>query len=263
MKIFSLLAWFPLTIHLSLLVSEVSYKSLTSHTTFLFLSSLTSSLTSFVCETSFDWICQHWLLYDQLSSNNNNNNNYHVSVVQVCVSELTTCRALILYNAYIVAFVLVNTDVNSVLFVNQQQLALYAHSCQTMVILALFSDNVLFVQNCITLQQVRTHQLSYINTILIQSQSMLVSDSCTDCQKHSMTLFSECCHTSEHFNECYSNCKWCDYTAHCFVCNNDVLIIILNNENNNSADESECIVKLRWIASILLLMRTVIIDLKI
>jgi hypothetical protein len=33
---FSLLAWFSSTIHLSLSVSEVSYKPLTSHTTFLF-----------------------------------------------------------------------------------------------------------------------------------------------------------------------------------------------------------------------------------
>jgi len=85
-------------------------------------------------------------LYDKLSSNNNNNNNNHyVSVVQVCVSELTTCRALVLYNAYVAAFVFADTDVNSVLFVDQQKLALYAHSCQTMVILTLFDDNVLFI----------------------------------------------------------------------------------------------------------------------
>jgi len=54
MKIFSLLVWFSLTIHSSLLVSEVSYKFLTSHMTFLFLSSSTSSLTTFVCETFLD-----------------------------------------------------------------------------------------------------------------------------------------------------------------------------------------------------------------
>jgi len=63
-------------------------------------------------------------LYDKLSSNNNNNNNnHHVSVVQVCVSELTTCRAFILYDTYVVVLVLADTDVNSVLFVDQQQLA--------------------------------------------------------------------------------------------------------------------------------------------
>jgi hypothetical protein len=44
---------------------------------------------------NLSWLnMQHWLLYNKLSSNNNNNNNHHVSVVQVCVSELTTCRAL-------------------------------------------------------------------------------------------------------------------------------------------------------------------------
>jgi len=55
-------------------------------------------------------------LYDKLSSNNNNNNN--VSVIQVCVSELTAHRALILYNAYIVALILVTADDDSVLFVD-------------------------------------------------------------------------------------------------------------------------------------------------
>jgi len=100
---------------------------------------------------------QHWLLYDKLSSNNNINNYYHISVIQVCVSELTTYRAFVLYNAYVVAFICVNTDVNSVLEVDQQQLTLYAHFSQTMIILALSDDNILFVQNCITLQQIRTH----------------------------------------------------------------------------------------------------------
>ncbi len=43
MKIFSLLAWFSLTIHLSLLVSEVSYKPLTLCMTFFFLLQLLHS----------------------------------------------------------------------------------------------------------------------------------------------------------------------------------------------------------------------------
>jgi len=102
----------------------------------------------------------------QLSSNNNNNNN-NVSVVQICVSELTAYRVLILYNAYIAVLVLVTVDDDSVLFVNQQQLALYAHFSQTMIILTLLSVNVLFVQLCITLNQIRIHQLLYINVILI------------------------------------------------------------------------------------------------
>ncbi len=118
-KFFSLLAWFSSTIHSSLSVSEVSYKPLTSHTTSFFLFSSTSSSTPFVCEIFLDWICQHWLSYNKLSSNNNNNNNHHVSVVQVCVSELTTCRALVLYNTYVVILTFTDADVNSVLFVDQ------------------------------------------------------------------------------------------------------------------------------------------------
>ncbi len=132
-----------------------------------------------------------------------------------------------------------------------------------MIILALFNDNILFVQICITSQQIRTHWLLYINAILIQSQDMLISDSYTDCQKCNMMLFSECCHTSEHFNECYSNCKWHDHAAHCFVHNNDVLIVILNDENNNSINENEHIAKLRQITSVLLLVEMVVIDLNL
>ncbi len=142
---------------------------LTSHTTFLFLSSSTSSLTTFVCETFLDWICQHWLSYDKLSSNNIDNNNNNVSVVQICVSKLTAHRALILYNVYVAVLILVSVDVDSVFFVGQQQLTQYTHFLQTRAILMLLSVNVLFVQLCITSNQVRTHQLSYINAILIQS----------------------------------------------------------------------------------------------
>ncbi len=145
MKIFSLLVWFSSTIHSSLLVSEVSYKPLTSHTTFLFLSSSTSSLTTFVCEIFLDWICQHWLSYDKLSSNNINNNN-NVSVIQICISKLTAHRALIFYNVYVAVLILVSVDVDSVLFVDQQQLTQYTHFLQTRVIIVLSDVNILFVQ---------------------------------------------------------------------------------------------------------------------
>jgi len=83
-------------------------------------------------------------LYNKLSSNNINNNN-NVSVIQICVSELTAHRVLVLYDAYIVVLILVTVDVDSVLFVDQQQLTQYPHFSQTRVILALFSVNVLFV----------------------------------------------------------------------------------------------------------------------
>jgi len=106
-------------------------------------------------------------LYDKLSSNNNNNNNNNVSVIQIHVSELTAHRAFVLYDTYVAALVLAAANDNSVLFVDQQQLTQYAHFSQTMVILMLLNVNVLFVQLCITLNQIRTHQLLYINVILI------------------------------------------------------------------------------------------------
>jgi len=95
-------------------------------------------------------------LYDKLSSNNINNNN-NVSVVQICISKLTAHRALILYNVYIAALVLVAADEDSVLFVDQQQLTQYTHSSQTRGILTLSDVNVSFVRLCILLNQVRTH----------------------------------------------------------------------------------------------------------
>ncbi len=211
---------------------------LTSCTTFLFLSSSTSSSTTFVCEIFLDWICQHWLSYNKLSSNNNNNNN-NVNVIQVQVLKLTAHRALILYDVYVAVLILVTADDDSVLFIDQQQLTLYVYFSQTMIILVLLNVNVLFVQLHITLNQMRTHQLSYINVILIQSQDVLISVSCTNCQKHSMTLFSECCCTLKHFNECCDNCKWHDHAACCSVCNNDVLIVISDDENNNNVNENE------------------------
>jgi len=219
----------------------------TSHTTFLFLSSLTFSLTPFVCETFLDWICQHWLLYNKFSSNNNNNNN--VSVIQVCVLKLTAHRVLILYDAYIVALTLAAADDDSVLFIDQQQLVLYTHFSQTMVILMLLSVNVSFIQLCITLNQMRTHQSLYINAILIQSQSVLVSADCINCQKRSMTLFLKCHCTSKHFNECCDNCKWHDHTAHCSVCNNNVLIVISDDENDDGVNEDKHAAQSRQITS--------------
>ncbi len=230
---------------------------LTSCMTSLFLSSSTSSLTTFVCETFLDWICQHWLLYNKLNSNNINNNN-NVSVIQIHVLKLTAHRALILYDAYVAVLTLVAVDVNSVLFVDQQQLTQYAHFFQTMVIFMLLNVNILFVQKHITSNQMRTHWLSYINVILIQSQSVLISAGCINCQTHDMTLFLKCHCTSEHFNKCCSNCKWRDHTAHCFICNNDVLIVILNNENNDNVNENECAAQLRQI-TLTLSVRAIVI----
>jgi len=86
-------------------------------------------------------------LYDKLSSNNTNNNN-NVSVIQIHILKLTAHRALILYNAYVAALTLADVDVDSVFFVDQQQLAQYTHFFQTRVIIVLLSVNILFIQQC-------------------------------------------------------------------------------------------------------------------
>ncbi len=83
-------------------------------------------------------------MYDKLSSNNINNNN-NISVIQICVSELTAHRVLILYNVYVAVLTLVTADEDSVLFVDQQQLTQYTHFSQTRVILMLLSVNILFI----------------------------------------------------------------------------------------------------------------------
>jgi len=59
--------------------------------------------------------------------------------------KLTAHRALILYNAYVVTLALAAADDDLVLLISQQQLALYAHFSQTMIILMLLNVNVLFV----------------------------------------------------------------------------------------------------------------------
>ncbi len=161
---------------------------------------------------------------------------------------------------YVVALALMSVDVDSVLFVDQQQLAQYTHFLQTRAILVLLSVNVLFVQLHITLNQVRTHQLSYINAILIQSQDVLVSAGCANCQAHGMALFLKCHCMSKHFSECCSNCKWRDHACCCFIHNNDVLIVISDDENNNNdVNENEPAAQLRRIALTPLLMRAVVI----
>jgi hypothetical protein len=194
---------------------------------------------------------QHWLLYDKLSSNNNINNYHHVNVIQVCVSKLTTCRALVLYNAYIV--VLSVWTLMSILFsrlINSSLLCMLTSLRQWLFLLCSMITFCLYktvshhsrweLISCYTSMQfwfrVRT---CWFLTVVLTVRNMIWH-------------FLKCHHTSKHFNECCSNCKWCDHAAHCSVHNNDVLIVILNNENNNSADENECIVKSRWIALILL-----------
>ncbi len=179
---------------------------------------------------------QHWLLYNTFSSNNSSNNN-HVSVIQICFSDLTKHRALVLYQCVLITAA---NNANSVLSVSTQQLCIFIHSSQIIVILVFSDCDVFFIQRQILRQQVLSHWSSYINVILIQKSDVLISDDCTDCQKCSMTIFSECCYMSKHFKECCNNCKWCDHTAHCSVHNNDVVIVILNdNDDNDEVNESE------------------------
>ncbi len=238
MKIFSLLVWFSLTIHLSLFVSEVSYKP--PHLTYNFsFSFFFNFFINTFCMWNLSWLNMSALTLIWQAQQQQQQQQQQCNVVQICVLKLTAHRALVLYDAYVAVLTLITVDDDSVLFVDQQQLVQYTHFSQTMVILALLSVNVLFVQLCITLNQVRTHWLSYINVILIQSWDVLVSVDCINCQTHSMTLFLKCHHTSEHFSECCNNCKWRDHAACCSVCNNDVLIVISDNENNNSVNENE------------------------
>ncbi len=201
---------------------------------------------------------QHWLSYDTFSNNNSSNNN-HVSVIQICFSDLTAHRAFILYQCVLVTAA---NNVNSVLSVDAQQLCIFVHSSQIIVILVLSDHNVFFIWEQILRQQILSYWSLYINVILIQRNDVLVSDSCTNCQKCDMMLFLKCCHTSEHFKRCYDNCKWHDHTAHCSVCNNNVVIVILNdNDDNNKASENEQVSQQQQIVSALLSVKTVVINL--
>jgi hypothetical protein len=244
---------------LELSVSEVSYKP--SHLTynFFFLSSLTSSLTSFVCETFLDWICQHWLSYNKLSSNNNNNNNHHVSVIQVCVSELTTCRPSFVQHLCCHSHSYRHWC-QFAFFVDQQQLAWYAHFSKTMIIL-LCSVTMFCLYRTVS-HWLRWELISHCTSMWFWFRVKCV-DFCQLCwlSETQYDTFKMSC-MSEHFNECCNNCKWHDHTAHYSVHNNDVLIIISDDENNNSTDENECVAKLTNCTD-LTVTRAVVIDLNL
>jgi len=198
------------------------------------------------------------LLYDTFRSNNSSNNNY-VSVIQICFLNLTAHKALVLYQHALIA---VTNNANSVLLISAQQLRVFVHSLQIIVIFTFFNHNVLFVQRWILRQQILSHQPLYINAILIQRSDVLISDNCTNCQKHDIMLFLECHYISKHFRRCYSNCKWCDHAACYFIHNNNVVIVISNDNNDNDeADESEQVSQQQQIASALLLMKVVVINL--
>ncbi len=81
----------------------------------LFLSSLTSSLSSLVCEISFEWHISALAFVQQAQQQQQHQ---QLSSCKCCTSmclELTTCRVLVLYNTYIAVLVCVNVNVNSVL----------------------------------------------------------------------------------------------------------------------------------------------------
>ena len=84
-----------------------------------------NSIITISCMWKFSLIdtFQHWLPYDTFSSNNSSNNNY-VSVVQICFSDLTACRTLILYQCVLTAAA---NDANSVLLIDAQQLRIFVH----------------------------------------------------------------------------------------------------------------------------------------
>jgi hypothetical protein len=95
---------------------------------------------------------------------------------------------LILYNVYIAALLLwLLMKIQFSLLISNSSSVHSLFSDRN--ILTLLSVNVLFIQLCILSDQVRTHWLLYINAILIQSQGVLISVDCINCQTHSMTLF--------------------------------------------------------------------------
>jgi hypothetical protein len=209
--------------------------NLSPHVQLLFLSSLTSSLTTFVCEIFLDWICQHWLSYDKLSSNINNNNN--VSVIQICVwSWQLTEPSFFTMHMLLSSFLYV--DVDSVLFVDQQQLTQYTHFSQTRVICA---ADVKFCSYSNISHWIRWELIIHCTSMqswfrVKMCWFLLIASTVRHTVWHSFEMSSYI----KTFQWVLHNCKWCDHAACCFICNNDILIVILNDENNNNVNGWAC-----------------------
>ena len=98
----------------------------------------------------------------------------------------------------------------------------------------LADQDVLFVHDQITPTQVESHQVLYINDILIQSCEQHCQDSCAvyHADWPGFSLFTECCHLSGHFSEVCDNCKWQNHAAQCSVQNRE-------NDNDGDRDDSD------------------------
>jgi Protein of unknown function (DUF3716) len=86
-------------------------------------------------------------------------------------------------------------------------------------VLALPRQDVVFVQEAITSNQIASHRPSYINAILIQSRGNVVLNPCTACQgpRPGLRSFLECRRLLGHFGGCYGNYKWRDRASKCSV----------------------------------------------
>jgi hypothetical protein len=133
---------------------------------------------------------------------------------------LTLPRALVLYDAALAA---ANAGQNPVLAVGQQQMATFVHNTVGRAVLALPGQDVEFVRDSITPDQVGSHRPSYINAILIQSRGAAAQPACGACAaaRPGLRPFPECRRVAGHFGGACANCKWRDHGSRCSVRDED------------------------------------------
>ena len=110
-----------------------------------------------------------------------------------------------LYQAVIVT---AQSDQNSIFCVSENQLCSLIHNKLDHAVLQLLEQDVAFIHDALASHQLQSHQLSYINAVLIQSQNQLVISACKKYQNDArFRLFSECQKLSEYFKNVCDNCK--------------------------------------------------------
>jgi hypothetical protein len=150
------------------------------------------------------------------------------------VQELTSYRALVLFNAVNAALAVANANAHPMLIIGGQQLGPLCHNALQQTVLAMPGRDVAFVQGRITPQQLMTHRPSYVNALLIQSRGVVRAVPCAECSRRGLTPFPDCASVQGHFGGSCGNCKWRDHAARCNPPPED-----LSSEDGGSGNESD------------------------
>jgi len=145
------------------------------------------------------------------------------SVYELCDLHVVR-RILVLWNFAAIVVVInalalvasASINVFLCLFVRQLQLTIFVHMRSEHALLARSEWDVDFVQEMISLNQMKMHRSLYINAVLIQSCEQVTFMTCIQCTwSNDLQSFLKCHFISEHFKRVCINCKWQDHVTWC------------------------------------------------